>query len=64
MMNDKFSHIHNPTQYLIETRFDKQYKINEDIVSIVNRLVQLLDQLLVKTNRIMLYVMRLEKEKQ
>jgi hypothetical protein len=43
---------------------DKQYKINEYIVSIVNRLVQLLDQLLVKTNRIMLYVMRLEQEKQ
>ena len=63
-MDDKFNYIHNPTHYLIETRFDKQYKINEYIVSIVNRLLQLLDQLLVKTNRIMLYVMRLEKEKQ
>jgi hypothetical protein len=63
-MNDKFNHIHNPTQYLIETRFDKQYKVNEYIVDIVNRLLQLLDQLLVKTNRIMLYVMRLENEKQ
>ena len=62
-MDDKFNHIHNPTQYLIETRFDKQYKVNEYIVSIINRLVQLLDQLLVKTNKIMLYVMRLEKEK-
>ena len=62
-MEDKFSHIHNPTQYLIETRFDKQYKINEYIVSIVNRLLQLFDQLLVKTNKIMLYIMRLEKDK-
>ena len=62
-MEDKFKYIHNPTQYLIETRFDKQYKINEYIVSIVNRLLQLFDQLLVKTNKIMLYIMRLEKDK-
>lgn len=46
----------------IDTHFTKQNKVNEYIVSIVNRLLQLIDQLLAKTNKIMLFVMRLNEK--
>jgi hypothetical protein len=42
-MNDNFSNIQNPTHYLIEKRFELNYRklkdINEFIVSILDRIL-------------------------
>lgn len=71
-LNDNFSNIQNPTHYLIEKRFELNYKklkdINEFIVSMLDRILVCVDSvnkqiatLLKKINDITLKIMRLEE---
>jgi hypothetical protein len=44
-LDDKFSNIHNPTQYLIHKKWEHQEKININTTSLLNRLLILLDKI-------------------
>jgi hypothetical protein len=70
-MNDNFSNIQNPTHYLIEKRFELNYRklkdINEFIVSILDRILVCVDSvnkqlatLMEKINDISLRILILE----
>ena len=70
-LNDKFNNIQNPTQYLIEKRFELNFKklkeINEFIVSMLNRILVCVDcvnkkiaTLMEKINDISIRISRLE----
>ena len=71
-LNDKFSNIQNSTHYLIEKRFELNYRklkdINEFIVSMLDRILVCVDcvnkqlsTLMQKINDITLRILRLEK---
>jgi hypothetical protein len=63
-MNDNFSNIQNPTHYLIEKRFELNYRklkdINEFIVSILDRILKCVDDINKKINDITLRILILE----
>ena len=71
-LEDRYSNIQNPTHYLIEKRFELNFKklkdINEFIVSMLNRILICVDSvnkqiatLMKKINDITLIIMRLEE---
>jgi hypothetical protein len=63
-LNDNFSNIQNPTHYLIEKRFELNYRklkdINEFIVSMLDRILVCVDDINKKINNITLRILRLE----
>ena len=63
-LNDKFSNIQNSTHYLIEKRFELNYRklkdINEFIVSMLDRILKCVDDINKKINDITLRILRLE----
>lgn len=63
-LNDNFSNIQNPTHYLIEKRFELNYRklkdINEFIVSMLDRILKCVDDINKKINDITLKILRLE----
>tara|TARA_R110001592_G_scaffold130227_1_gene343374 strand:+ start:1777 stop:1983 length:207 start_codon:yes stop_codon:yes gene_type:complete len=63
-LDDRFSHVNNPTHYLIEKRFELNLKklkeINEFVVSMLNRILICVDDINKKINDISIRVMNLE----